>query len=273
MFRFIISIVLSGVFLWSCRSAKNIQSVITKKDSTETVTITLEEPRFDSAQFIRDNYDRLLKNRIVFETFSAKINVDYQGSDGKKYDVNAFVRMKKDSIIWISINGLLGIEGMRVLIDKDSVRILNKLDKEYQVRAISYLQELASLPLDLATFQDIIIGNPVFLDTSIVSFTTNGNSITMLSYGEWFKHLITMNNNDHLVLNSKLDDADVLRNRTCYLGYSDYENKKGQNFSTTRVISVTEKTKLDIKLNFKQYEFNEMLTFPFSIPKNYRKIP
>jgi hypothetical protein len=53
--------------------------------------------------------------------------------------------MKKDSLIWISVNGALGIEGMRVLIDKDSVRILNKLDKEYQVRSLEYLTRSRSI--------------------------------------------------------------------------------------------------------------------------------
>ena len=71
--------------------------------------------------------------------------------------------MKKDSIIWISVNGALGIEGMRVLIDKDSVRILNKLDKEYQVRSLEYLQEVAAFPLDLRTVQELIIGILFFL--------------------------------------------------------------------------------------------------------------
>jgi len=93
--------------------------------------------------------------------------------------VNVFVRMYKDSLIWLSVNGALGIEGMRVLIDKDSVRMLNKLDKEYQVRSFNYLQEIASLPFDLASIQDLIIGNPVFLDTNFVSYTINGNTISI----------------------------------------------------------------------------------------------
>ena len=75
---------------------------------------------------------------------------------------------------------------------------------------------------------------------------------------------------DKLIQSSKLDDNDELRNRTCYLTYEDYENKKGINFSTKRSISVAEKKKLDIKLNFKQYDFNETLSFPFSVPKNYK---
>jgi hypothetical protein len=50
--------------------------------------------------------------------------------------------------------------------------------------------------------------------------------------------------------------------KPAYLTYDDYENKKGVNFPTRRTISVAEKKKLDIKLNFKQYDFNETLSFP-----------
>ena len=229
------------------------------------------DPHADSIRFIKDNYSQLLANRIEFETFSAKVNTDYEGGDGKKYDVNVFIRMKKDSLIWISVNGALGIEGMRVLIDKDSVRILNKLDKEYQVRSLEYLTEVAALPLDLHTVQQLIIGNPVFLDSNIVSYSVEENRVSLLSEGHWFRHLILMNNNDHLVRHSKLDDVDILRNRTCFLTYSDYETDKGVKFATNRTVSVTEKTKLDVKLNFKQYAFNETLSYPFSVPKNYKR--
>ena len=271
MIRFLLILAVAALAVSSCRSTRKIQSAIsTKKDSLE-VKLPTSDPHEDSVKFMKNTYNQLLANRIEFETFSAKINTDYQGSDGKKYDVNVFIRMKKDSLIWVSVNGALGIEGMRVLIDKDSVRILNKLDKEYQVRSLEYLQEVAALPLDLHTVQELIIGNPVFLDSNIVSYTIEGNNITLLSEGHWFRHLISIKNNDHLVHHSKLDDVDVLRSRTCFINYSDYETKQGVKFSTNRSISVTEKTKLDVKLNFKQYAFNETLSYPFSVPKNYKR--
>ena len=269
MIRLLIIAVMGILIFTSCRSTKKIQSAITKKDSVAVVAVIVNDPHADSMQFIREAYEKLMQNKINFETFSAKINTDYQGSDGKKYDVNVFVRMKKDSLIWLSVNGLLGIEGMRVLIDRDSVRILNKLEKEYSVRALDYLQNVAALPLDLRSLQELIIGNPLFLDSAFKYYTQNENIVSMMCETEWFRHLISFHNNDHLVLHSKLDDVDVLRNRTCFLNYADYENKKGVLFSTSRNISVTEKTKLDVKLNFKQYEFNETLSFPFSVPKNY----
>ena len=71
------------------------------------------------------------------------------------------------------------------------------------------------------------------------------------------------------LLHSKLDDVNIARNRTADLSYDDYENKKGFLFSTKRRIVVAEKTRLDIKLDFKQYNINEEVSFPFSVPKNY----
>lgn len=269
MIRFITIAAIVSLFFTSCRSTKKIQTAITKKDTVATAIIVVD-PHADSMRFIKETYSMLIKNKIEFETFSAKINTDYQGSDGKKYDVNVFIRMKKDSLIWLSVNGLLGIEGMRVLINRDSVKILNKLDKEYQVRSLDYLQNVTALPLDLHSLQELILGNPVFLDSNLVSYSKEGEVISLLCEGSWFRHLISVETNDHLVLHSKLDDVDILRNRTCYLNYADYENKKGVNFSTSRNISVTEKAQIDIKLNFRQYEFNETLSFPFSVPKNYK---
>ena len=271
MIRFTLLLITGALLVSSCRSTRKIQTAISTKKDTVEVAKQTTDPHADSIRFIKDNYSQLLTNRIEFETFSAKVNTDYEGGDGKKYDVNVFIRMKKDSLIWISVNGALGIEGMRVLIDKDSVRILNKLDKEYQVRSLEYLTEVAALPLDLHTVQQLIIGNPVFLDSNIVSYSVEENRVSLLSEGHWFRHLISMNSNDHLVRHSKLDDVDILRNRTCFLTYSDYETEKGVKFSTNRTVSVTEKTKLDVKLNFKQYAFNETLSYPFSVPKNYKR--
>ena len=254
------------LLLASCRATKKIQNAIAKKETIEVV----RDAHADSLAYIKAAYEKLEENRVNISTFSAKINVDYLGSDGKKYQVSLFLRMKSDSVIWISVNGALGIEGMRVLILKDSVKILNKLDREYQVQSMDYLQEVSALPLDLHSMQDLILGNPVFLDSNILSYATEGSTISLLNYGNWFRHLVALDN-EHRIVSSKLDDVDVLRNRTCFLSYLDYENVKGPNFSVNRIISVSEKNKLDVLLNFKQYEFDGELSYPFNVPKGYKK--
>lgn len=258
-------------FFTSCRFTKNIQTAIAKKDTLATVTIPNDHGHEDSISFIKENYNLVRSNYIGFTTFSAKIDVHYEDADGKNYNVTAHLRMYKDSIIWVSITAILGIEGLRAYITNDSVKLLDKQNKIYTARSVSYLQEVTDLPLDLSSLQDLLLGNPVFLDSNIVSYSRSANTISLLGNGDFFKNLLTIGETDKLIQSSKLDDLDELRNRTCYITYEDYENKKGVKFSTRRNISVAEKKKLDIKLDFKQYDFNETLSFPFTVPKNYKR--
>lgn len=265
--RVVIVLALTACVMASCRSTRKIQTAIAKIDTAAKATVP-DRSHEDSMAFIRQHLDRLQAGTISYTTFSAKLDVDYEGTDGKKYNVNANLRLYKDSVIWISITAIFGIEGLRAYITKDSVKLLNKQDKVYTARSVAYLQEITALPLDLHSLQDILIGNPVFID-STVSYAVSGNTISLLSLGNWFKNLITLNSSGRVV-HSKLDDIDLSRNRTCNLSYEDYENKKRVEFSTKRRITVTEKSKLDIKLDFRQYDFNETLSFPFSVPKNYK---
>lgn len=271
MMRTIVLLTLvAGLLMASCRSTRKIQTAIAKKDTVIAPVATVGPTHEDTMQFIGQTMNKLSNQRISFTTFSAKINVDYQGADGKKYDVNANLRMYKDSVIWISITAIFGIEGLRAYITKDSVKILNKQDKIYTARSVSYLQEVTALPLTLSSLQDVLLGNPVFVDSNTVSYTRgDNNSVSLLSIGDWFKNLLTINGSGNLE-NSKLDDIDRNRSRTCNLSYADYETKKGVNFSTRRRITVAEKSKLDIKLDFKSYDFNETLSFPFSVPRSYK---
>jgi len=74
------------------------------------------------------------------------------------------------------------------------------------------------------------------------------------------------------VMHSKLDDVDSTRNRTADLTYDDYVGKGNILFATTRSIGFSEKTKVDIELNFKQFDFNIPLNYPFNIPKKYKRV-
>lgn len=255
--------------LYACRSTKKIQSAIVKKDTVAIPVAVVDRSKDDSVLFIQKHYDSIIQNKINYTTFSGKVDVEYRDGDGKKYDVNAVIRMYKDSVIWVSVTAILGIEGLRAYITKDSVKLLNKQDKVYTARSVSYLQEVTALPLNLSTLQDLLVGNPVFLEPRIVSYSTSPGTISLLSLGDFFKNLFTISADNKLTISSKLDDVEEMRNRTCYLSYEDYETKKGPNFSTRRSINVSEKKKLDIKLNYRQYEFNETLNFPFNVPKSY----
>jgi hypothetical protein len=244
---------------------------MSKKDSSQLSTRKIDNSRADSVRVFREIYSGIQKNKIDFTTFSAKIKVDFVGNDGKKSDFNAFLRLQKDSVMWISINAALGIEAFRVMVTPDSVKVLNKLDRVVQLRSVGYLQEVAKIPLSFADLQNLIVGNALYLDSSkIVSFTNEASSLSLVSIGNLFKHFLTVNNADFRLMHSKLDDVDNIRARTCDITYGNYETKNGVRFSTFRKITVSEKAKLDIEMQFKQFDFNEQLNFPFSIPRNYK---
>lgn len=263
------ALLLLSITIHSCRSSKKLQSAMVKKDTT--ITLLVNPAESDSAKLVHTAFERIHANYIDFNTFSSKIKVDYKDNKQRNYDFNAFVRIQKDSIIWISVNAALGIEAFRVFITPDSIKIIDKLDKVVQFQSVNYVRELIKLPVDFYILQDIIIGNPVFLDsTNVLMYKETEGSISMSTSDAFFKHLLTVRKDDFAILHSKLDDVDATRNRTADFTYSDYSNISGKLFSGDRKISIAEKTRLEISLNIKQPEFDKPLNFPFNIPKNYK---
>lgn len=271
-----------SIMMFACRPAKKVQKIqqaISKVDTTSVVVVSdnksetkSDNRKTETETSARDIFDKVIKNKIDFTTFNAKVRVQYEGKEGGD-EATAFIRLKKDSAMWLSLRGALGIEGFRVLITHDSVKVMNLLKKNVQYRSIDYLQEITDIPFDFTTLQDLVIGNPVFIDSNIISYKVNANNeLLVLMGGKIFKHLVSLDNSDYKILHSKLDDIDVGRNRTCDITFSDYENTTAVLFSTARKISVAEQSKLDINLDFKQYAFNQPLTFPFNIPKNYKRL-
>ncbi len=257
----------------SCKPAKKVQRIeeaISKKDTGQTVVVNPSVEVVDSFSLVKNIITNLNERNINFSTFSAKIRVEYEGEKDANQAI-AYVRMQKDSIIWLSLTGALGIEGVRAVIDKDSIKLMNKLQKTVQYQSIAYLQQLTKVPFDFYSFQNFIVGNPIFIDSNIVSYKAADNNLLVLMIGNIFKHLITLETPTYRVVHSKLDDIDTMRNRTADITYTNYENKNNFYFSTKRKITVAEKSKLNIDLDFKSYSFNEPQDYPFNIPKNYKR--
>ena len=262
--------VLVSCLMVSCTSTKKIQAAIVKKDST-SIYIT-NQSAIDSIKIIKTAMEGVNKKKIQFNTFAAKIKVEYQDVKGKQPNITAYVRIIKDSLIWISgYATVFNVEAFRVLINKDSVFVLDKINKEAQLRSIDYLQEVTQRPFDFKTFQDLLIGNPIFFSDSVVSYKEKESTVLIATLGHFFKHLLTINKTSGLLMHSKLDDINVTRNRTADITYDEYENANGFYFSTYRELTVSEKNKLDIQMHYKQYEFNKELQIVFSIPKNYKR--
>jgi len=133
MIRTTLIIITAASLFASCRATRNIQTAVAPKDTIAVTApvIVKENKKEDSVKFIQETYTNVKGNTIDFTTFSAKIEVDYADAEGKKYNVNANLRMYKDSVIWVSITAIFGIEGLRALITPYSLKNLDKKKEDF----------------------------------------------------------------------------------------------------------------------------------------------
>lgn len=256
----------------ACRPVRKVQVIkeaISKKDTAFAIVIK-STPPVDTFMLIKDMLQKVGKRKIDFNTFSAKVKLEYVGQE-TSHNATAYIKMRKDSIILIQLLGPLGIVGLQAKITKDSIFIINKIDKYVQKRSIEYVQDVTQIPFDFYTIQDLIIGNPIFINNNVVSYKPINDQLMVLMVDSLFKNLVTLDTSSYQPIHSKLDDVDLQRNRTCDITYANYQTNNNISFSTNRNISVAEKTKLDVYLDFKQYSFNEPLNFVFVLPKNYKQ--
>jgi len=126
------------------------------KKNRETVNIA--GPATPS--FITRNME---SNMLEYEWFSAKINTEVVNK-GEKTSFKTNLRMKKDSIIWMSISPALGIEVARMIITPDSIKFLDKWNDQFYIGTHEFLEERIKVHLDFNMLQDLAVGNPILYD-------------------------------------------------------------------------------------------------------------
>jgi hypothetical protein len=234
--------------------------------------IKAEATHTDTLRFIAQLTDSIKKRQNEFVTFSARTKVLYSNKDGKQPDFVAFIRMKKDSLIWISLANDIGIEGIRMLITPDTIKVMDKLSKTIQVRPLSMLQEISQIPFSYSDLQHIILGRAIFFNQdSIFGYTSKSPDQNLFCKTGGFNNNVSVNA-DYLIEKSRIDDAVSSFGRRADLKYKDYEWRDGFAFSTLREIFISHKDVFNVQMKFKEYHFNEPLSFPFTVPKKFKKI-
>jgi hypothetical protein len=112
----------------------------------------------------REVLERSALNRH-FGEMKAKVSINYETVE-QRQGFSANVRMRQDSIIWVSIAPLLGIEMVRAVITPDSLKLLDRFNKRYYLGRFDRLNELLDVDLDFAMLQSLITGNNIDLYAS-----------------------------------------------------------------------------------------------------------
>ena len=96
-----------------------------------------------------------------FEWLTANMAIQAEINGQSFNDLSGQLRMRKDSLVWVSVTATMGVEVLRAKISNDSIWILNRMEKTYLAEHVDSLdQQIGSvLALRLPIAQFMLLDN------------------------------------------------------------------------------------------------------------------
>ena len=230
---------------------------------------------------------------------SASFSLDYLTAkaavvliqDNNELSFNISYRSKKDSVIWISVSPLLGIEVARLMITEDSVKILDKINNKYEVTSFESINKMLQMKVNFEIVQALLYGN-------FFAYKKNENRFNSVyledSLGSQFYILSSLNKkklkrsleekdlnkpviqdvyvNDTTYRINRVQVEDQRINKLLNTEYSDFRLTDGGSFPFKSKTNITADKKIEIRNEYGKVAKAESLDFPFNIPNNFERI-
>lgn len=122
-----------------------------------------------------------------FEWLTANMDIQAEGNGMNFDDLSGQMRMRKDSLVWLSVTASMGIEVARAKVSTDSVWIVNRLEKTYLAEPLDTLSTQLGMPLSLSLIQTLLLDNnegipPVENQTVLLKTFVMGNMSAKMRY-------------------------------------------------------------------------------------------
>ncbi|HNY02378.1 MAG TPA: DUF4292 domain-containing protein [Bacteroidales bacterium] len=229
-------------------------------------------------------FNNLKEKELKYDWFSAKFSADYSNK-GKDYSFNGQIRIRKDSLIWISLTPLLGIEAIRLMISQDSVKLMNRLNNTYFIGDYDYVNRFLNTNIDYDLLQAFLLGNDL-------RFYENGKFRASIDRGEYKLSTGDRHKLKKFVRNSqeplriliqnlwldpdhfKITHADVKEIRRDNIKlestYSAFEPLGDQLFPGKMTYIIWADNTIRVKCEFSRMSLEGPLQFPFRIPASFK---
>lgn len=247
---------------------------------THKKALVIQKQRDSLSDYVLSNFSA---HRFKADKLNAKVDV-MTNIDGKKQSFAATIRMKKDSILWISVSPFLGIEVMRIVLTQDSAKILNRLDNTYFLTDNNYLKTLLKADVDFNMLQSVIMGNdfPHF-ESGVFDIKRKENEYCLDTKKR--AKLRNVHNNSNLAINQVIHlDAEtfkIIKNNfndieekyKFELVYSNFKAIENQLFPYKIDCKIVTGNKTsDISVEFSKVNLTTDFSYPFVIPDKYTKM-
>jgi hypothetical protein len=229
--------------------------------------------------------DELAKNEMRFDWLSAKFSVDYI-YDKKLTEFKGQIRIRKDSVIWVTFSPALGIEMARLKITTDSVLYINRINKTHLSGDYSFINDFLKTRIDFDVLHSIIIGNDFqFYDkTKFKAHVDKVEYKLSTSERRQLKKFVKQDETEAPVFYqdiwldpntfkiTKVSLKEIKNDKKLEAYYSDFRNHNGYLFPYDLIFDIFADSRVTVKVNYSRIRLNEPLTFPFAIPEKYERI-
>ena len=239
MNKLYITALLSVIILSSCNLLKKSNT-----DNNSSNNISLSE---------KELIKKINSQNISPEwtSLNSKIKVN---KEGQEVTINAHIRIKKDSIIWISVKAPLGIEIFRTMITSDSIYYMNRINKNYFIKHISHIREVVKADVSFIKLQEIIFASP-----NITVLNSNKENYEILK--DIFR-----------VYKMELQEEEDKKVSIRYSDYKVFSDIGGLYFPEKIFIDVKSEEVFTAEINYTKIKFNKTASISFKIPKSYVSI-
>lgn len=227
-------------------------------------------------------YRNLEKNTPDFSYLSTKLSVSYQKGEKEPVQFRAQMRLKNDSIIWMSIIPAMGIEAARVVLTTDSVKLLNRMKKNYILGAYHLLDSLMHTSINYNILQSLLLGKSVSypLADSSVSIDKQQYLLSMKmrmpaknSFSGY--HLLTQKiwlDPETFHIKELYLSESGMQDKNLHVFYDEYQNIDGRTIPLKMQIIIDANQKIIINITYRRTEIDIPHGFPFIIPHKYKRL-
>lgn len=208
---------------------------------------------------------------IDFEYLHGKARMILKDGN-KEREVKANIRVRKDSVIWMNFT-VIGVQGGRALIDKDSITVISNVDKEYYVFDYKTLSKRFNMEINYAVIQAAMLGN-LLLERNDSDTTEHKSATYLLS-----QTLGSVNVLNYISATTmKIQKVELKENDThnsLTINYGDFQPLGDKLFPYNGTISLFYKAAAGLLNTTIIFEYTKVevgdkeLKFPFNIPKKY----
>jgi hypothetical protein len=210
-------------------------------------------------------------DEMDFEYLQGKARMILRDAN-KEREVKANIRIRKDSVIWMTFS-VIGVQGGKALINKDSITIVSNVDKEYYVFEYEELSKRYNFEINYDVIQSAMLGN-LIMDRSDSDDVTQESSLFVLKQQSGTVDVLNFINAASMKI-EKVELKESNSNNSLTLNYSNFQPIANKLFPYNGTINLFYKTPAGLLNTTVIFEYNKAelgdkeLKFPFNIPKRY----